>query len=196
MSNLQIKIGGKFENYWKVYLSTIMVLFVLTASYAFGAEVFFVVGKKVVMGKKVLRTGDLSIKNHLENKGFTVIIQEDTIVKSEDALGRDLVILSESARSKEIGTKFRDVAVPVICSEPWIFTSLGMTGQTKRVDFGRKSRRKKIRILNPDHPLCASCSEEVQVSRKCFYMGWGVPGENAIAIAALPKDPDKCTIFA
>jgi hypothetical protein len=117
-------------------------------------------------------------------------------VKSEDAFGRDLVILSESARSKEIGTKFRDVAVPVICSEPWIFTSLGMTGQTKRVDFGRKGHQTKIRILNPDHPLCASCSEEVQVSRNCFYMGWGVPGENAIAIAALPKDPDKCTIFA
>jgi len=27
-------------------------------------------------------------------------------------------------------------------------------------------------------------------------MGWGVPGGNAIAVAALSKDPDKCTIFA
>ena len=71
-----------------------------------------------------------------------------------------------------------------------------MTGQTKKVDFGRKSHQKKVIILNPDHPLCASCKEEVQVSRKTFYMGWGVPGENAIPIASLSQDSGKCTIFA
>jgi hypothetical protein len=71
-----------------------------------------------------------------------------------------------------------------------------MTGQTKKVDFGRKSHQKKMLIINPDHPLCASCSKEVQVCSKTFFMGWGVPGENAIAVAGLSKDPHKCTIFA
>ena len=71
-----------------------------------------------------------------------------------------------------------------------------MTGQTKKVDFGRKSRQTKLLIINPDHPLCASCSEEVQVCSKSFFMGWGVPGENAIAVAGLSLDPEKCTIFA
>jgi hypothetical protein len=84
----------------------------------------------------------------------------------------------------------------VICSEPWIFSNLGMTGRTKKVDYGRKSRQTEIIIINPDHPLCASCSEEIEVCSKGFFMGWGVPGENAIAIAGLSKDPDKCTIFA
>lgn len=184
------------NNNWKMVQGMILVLFVFTASYAFGAEVLFVVGKKGVVGKREMRAGDLCIKNHLEDRGFNVTVQEDTSVKSEDAFSRDLVILSESARSREIGTKFRDVAVPVICSEPWIFTKLGMTGQTKRIDFGRKSRQKEMIILNSDHPLCASCSQKVQVSQRCFYMGWGIPGENAIAVAALPGDPDKCTIFA
>jgi hypothetical protein len=27
-------------------------------------------------------------------------------------------------------------------------------------------------------------------------MGWGVPGENAIAVAGLSSDPHKCIIFA
>jgi len=125
-----------------------------------------------------------------------VIVREDTIVKSEDASDMNLVILSESARSKKVGTKFRDAAVPLICSEPWIFSNLGMTGQTKKVDFGRKSRQKSFVIINSDHPLCASCSEEVRVCSKSFFMGWGVPGENAIAVAGLSQDPDKCTIFA
>jgi len=190
MSNFQNKIYKKMKNHWKTYIGTILVLFVFTATYALGAEVLFVVGQKD------LRAGDLSIKNHLENRGFNVVIQEDTIVKSEDASGKDLVILSESARSREVGTNFRDVAVPVICSEPWLFSNLGMTGQTKKVDFGRKSHQKKIIIINTDHPLCASCSKDVQVCSKSFFMGWGVPGENAIAIAGLSKDPHKCTIFA
>jgi hypothetical protein len=125
-----------------------------------------------------------------------VIVREDTLCKSEDAGGMDLVILSESARSREVGTKFRDVRVPVICSEPWIFSNLGMTGGTKQVDYGRKRRQTKLMIINPAHPLCAACSKEVRVCSKSFFMGWGVPGENAIAIAGLLQDPEKCTIFA
>jgi len=190
MSDFRHKILLKKKNHWKTCIGTILVLFVYSASFAFGAEVLFVVGEND------LRAGDLSIKNHLENRGFNVITREDTIVKSEDALGKDLVILSESARSREIGTKFRDASVPVICSEPWLFSNLGMTGQTKKVDYGRKSHQKKILIINPDHPLCASCSKEVQVCSKSFFMGWGVPGENAIAVAGLSRDPNKCTIFA
>ena len=190
MSDLKHKIFKKMENHWKTSIGALLVLFVFSASYVFGAEVLFVVGKND------LRAGDLCIKNHLENRGLNVVIQEDTIVKSEDASGKDLVILSESARSREVGTKFRDLAVPVICSEPWLFNNLGMTGQTKKLDFGRKSHQKNFIIINPDHPLCGSCSQEVQVCTKSFFMGWGVPGENAIAIAGLSKDPHKCTIFA
>jgi len=190
MFDIRYKTLVKKKNHWKTCIGTILVLFVFSASFALGAEVLLVVGKKD------LRAGDLSIKNHLENRGLKVIIKEDTIANSKDASGKDLVILSESARSREVGAKFRDVAVPVICSEPWLFKGLGMTGQTKKVDFGRKSHQKKMLIINPDHPLCASCSKEVQVCSKTFYMGWGVPGENAIAVAGLSKDPQKCTIFA
>ncbi len=86
--------------------------------------------------------------------------------------------------------------MPVICSEPWLFYDLGMTGQTKKVDFGRKSRQNEMTIVSSDHPLAASLSDNVRVSTNTFYMGWGVPGKNAIPVAALKKDPGKYTIFA
>jgi hypothetical protein len=190
MFNLQNKVIKTMKDHSKACLVIILILFVFNASYAFGEEVLLVVGKKD------LRAGDIAIKNHLKNRDFNITIREDTIVKGDDALDKDLVILSESARSKEVSNQFRDVAVPVICSEPWLFSNLGMTGQTKKIDFGRKSHQKKMKVINPNHPLCASCSGEVQVCSKCFFMGWGVPGENAIVVATLPKDPDKCTIFA
>jgi hypothetical protein len=189
MFKSQYTIDKKKKYHWKLIIYLIAVFFAISTSYACGAEILFVVGKKD------LRPGDLSIKNHLEDRGFNLVVREDTNVKSEDATGRDLVLLSESARSRKVGTKFRDVAVPVICSEPWTFSSLGMTGQTKKVDFGRKSRQKDFFIVNPNHPLCASCKGKVQVCSKSFFMGWGVPGGNAIAVAGLSRDPDKCTIF-
>jgi hypothetical protein len=180
----------KRKSHWKVIIYLIVLFFLISAAYACGPEILLVVGKKD------LRPGDRSIKNRLEDRGFTIVLREDTNVKNEDATGRDLVILSESARSSKVGTKFRDVAVPVICSEPWIFNSLGMTGQAKEVDFGRKSRQKEFIIVNPGHPLCASCVGKVQVCHKSFFMGWGVPGKNAIVVAGLSQEPDKCTIFA
>jgi len=190
MVGLKSKKVRTIQGYWKSCLGAALILFVLAAPAAFGADVLFVVGSPN------LRAGDLAIKSHLENRGFHVHILEDDVAKSEDAIGRDLVIFSESARSKAVGDKFRQIPVPIICSEPWIFNGLGMTGQTKRVDFGRKSRQKDIMIVNSAHPLSSSLSDVVQVSTRSFYMGWGVPGENAIPIAVLKSDPAKCTIFA
>ena len=185
-----LKIGLTHSGHWKVCLLTIAALFVFTASSAFGTDVLFVVGGKDV------KPSDQAIKKHLEHRGFKVVVKHDNYVKTDDAHGKALVFLSESARSKEINTKFRDVAVPVICSEPWLYHDLGMTGSAKKVDFGRKGRQKEIAIVNPDHPLAASLSDQVQVSTKTFYMGWGVPGEKAIPVAALGQDPEKYTIFA
>jgi len=196
MFDLRCKLSERMKNRRAAFLCLLLILFAFNASSAIGAKILFVVGKKPAVGHKELRTGDFAIKKHLEGRGLELVIKEDAGVKSEDSEGMDLVILSESARSRKIGTKFRDVAVPVICSEPWIFRDLGMTGRTKKADFGRQSRQRKLVIINPDHPLCASCSEKVQVCTKSFFMGWGVPGVHAIAVAGLSRDPHKCTIFA
>ena len=191
------KMKSGRNDHWQTGIGVILVLFVFSVSFAFGADVLLVVGEKnLAAGKKELRAGDLAIKNHLVNRGFEVAVKEDAIVKTEDASGMDLVLLSESAWSSKVGTKFRDVPVAVICSEPWLFSHLGMTGEKKKVDYGRKSHQRKILIINPHHPLCAACSKEVRVCSKSFFMGWGVPGKNAIAVAGLTKDPLKCTIFA
>ncbi len=185
-----LKDKQKMSGLWKVGLLTIALLFAFTVTSALGSDILFVIGGKDI------KASDQTIKKHLEGRGFNVIVKQDKLVKTEDANGKALVFLSESARSREVNSKFSDVAVPVICSEPWLFNELGMTGQTKKVDFGRKSRQKDLTIVNPDHPLAASLSDNIKVSSKSFYMGWGVPGDNAIAVAALKKDPTKYTIFA
>ena len=71
-----------------------------------------------------------------------------------------------------------------------------MTGGTKRVDYGRKSRQKDLVVVNAGHPLAGSFSGVVRTNNNTFFMGWGVPGQHAIPIATLKNDPTKYTIFA
>ena len=114
MLDFRHKLFSKRSNHWQTCMGVILMLFVFSTSVALGAEVLFVVGKKnLAGGKKALRSGDVAIKNHLADRGFEVVTCEDTIVKSEDAAGKDLVILSESARSNRVSTKFRDITIPV-----------------------------------------------------------------------------------
>ena len=88
------------SGHWKLCWLVITMVLVLTASPVFGAEILFVVGGKDV------KDSDQTIKNHLEDRGFNVVVIKDKVVKTEDADGKSLVLLSESARSKEVNTKF------------------------------------------------------------------------------------------
>ena len=95
----------------------------------------------------------------------------------------------------EVNSKFRDVAVPVICSEPWLYDDFGMTGETKFQDFGRKGKQKKISVFADGHPMSAALSGKVQVISKFSSIGWGVPGDEAIRVACINDEPGKCVIF-
>ena len=187
MSNL--KISQNFHRFWRISLGVLLIGFMCT-TYALGAEVLLVVGKKKLKGT------DLSIKTILKNNGHTVTVAKGDAVKSSDARGKDLVIISDSVLALHVNSKFQGSQVPVICLDPWLLDDLGMTAEVKLKNFGRKRRQQNILIIDPDHPLAASYSGKIQVSSESFYMGWGVPGEKAIKIATLEKDSNKCPIFA
>jgi len=171
-------------------LSMILAMILLISSYSFAADILYVVGKNAPKG------ADKAVIEHLKSRGFAVEVKQDTAAQAADADGKDLVIISESVLAKEINSKFRNVAAPIICSEPWLYDDFGMTGDTKFQDFGRKGKQKDISISNAEHPMSAALSGKVQVSSKTSYIGWGVPGDDADRIACLTTDEGKCVIFA
>ncbi|MBT8372909.1 MAG: hypothetical protein KJO34_18240, partial [Deltaproteobacteria bacterium] len=150
----------------------------------------------MITGSHWLRSGDRELKKRLEQKGFKVTIKSDRSSRTADAIGKDLIVLSESAYSKRVTTKFRNVEVPVICTEPYLFDDMGMTGPYARRDYGHARRQKHITIIDPDHPLTAGLKGDVKVSYRSFTMGWGVPHWNAALVATVPDHPDLATIFA
>jgi len=189
-------IQGGRRNYFHPWIKValgVSLLLVFSASAAWGTDVLFVVGKAKLNG------GDRVIKNRLESFGLTVTVQDDDDVQVYDADDKDLIFFSKTVYSKKVGDMFARARIPVICSEPWLFDDLGMTGPSEYTDYGynkRRGRTRKLRIINPEHPLAAGLEGWVKISCRPFKMGWGVPGEAAIRIASLKHDSDKCAIFA
>ena len=181
---------GKIFNRNTKVLLAVLVLSAFFATAACAAEVLFVVGSHKH------NKGDRVIKAHLEKRGLSVTVQDDDMVQAVDAQDKDLILISKSVKSDKVGAIFADAAIPVICAEPWLFDDLGMTGPAQKQHYGVSKSQRSMTIINPDHPLAASLSETVRVGRKRFRMGWGLPGEEAITIAALPNDPVKYPIFA
>ncbi len=150
----------------------------------------------MVVGDLVLNSGDAAVRNRLEGFGYTVIVVLDSDSSAADATGRDLVIISSTSDSEEVNSKFRDVAVPVIVNEPWIFDDMGMTGPTEWVDYSWVDDQTQIDIIDPGHPLAAGLSGTVTVSSVADIVTLGVPNTNAARVATQAGETDWFTIFA
>ena len=159
-----------------------VILFSLSfTSPVFGAEILFITGKRVY-------DSDIAIQKNLTRHGAVTVIQ-DREAQYTDALNKDLVVISESVYSRRINTTFRNLPVPMIVSEPWLFNDMGMTGSRYSIDFGRARKQSSITINDIRHELTAGLSREVSISHRNSTIGWGVPGPDAYKIATLNDDP-------
>jgi len=170
-----------------------LFIFVILFSLAFtgptfGAEILFITGTRVY-------DSDIAIQNNLKSHGSVTVIQ-DRAAQYTDALEKDLVVISESVYSRKVTSAFRNLPVPVIVSEPWLFNDMGMTGSTYSIDFGRAKKQSSMIINESKHDLTAGLSREVSINHRKSAIGWGVPGQAALKIATLKSDPAKCTVFA
>lgn len=71
---------------------------------------------------------DEPLRLYLIALGHKVTVRSDDEVRKEDAIDKDLIIISESAESKKINTKFRDARIPLLTWEGWLQDDLAMTG--------------------------------------------------------------------
>lgn len=143
---------------------------------------------------------DTPLVTHLTSLGYTVVVRTDKEVLATDAVGKNLVIISESVLSTNVNTKLRNVAVPLLTWEGWVLDDLQMTGPVAYTDYGEVLTETKIHIVDPSHPLAAGLSGDVQtvgindqVNNK-FH--WGVPSQAAHIVANEIGSPNHAYIFA
>jgi hypothetical protein len=141
---------------------------------------------------------DQQARQRLEALGFIVSLKLDSDAVAGDANDMALVVVSGSTHSTRIGGIFRDVPVPVICYDSWMFPLMGLTGPRGDVDFGQDYKRgprdARLAILGT-HPLAAGLSGTITVTDEAIDLSWGRPFEEAALVAALVGDPTRIALF-
>lgn len=153
----------------------------------------------LVVGSTTLNTGDSAIYDRLQGKlGYSVTLKSGAGATTADATGMDVVIISSTVNSTDVGTKFRNVAVPVVVWESALYDDMGLVS-TAAGSFGTIDNQTAILTTsNSTHPLGAGIAAAATMSYGTagVTMPWGKPASNAIKIATLPSDSSKAVIFA
>ncbi len=138
-----------------------------------------------------LKSGDVTLKSHLMSQGYVVTVIDQYQVNSSSANGYDLVFISSTIASNNIGNAFTYTTVPVIVAEAYLFDDMYMAS-----NWGNYSYTSQIVITDPSHPIAAGCSgtEEVYTSNK--QVGWAVPSSSAYKIGRRNNSSSKYMLFA
>lgn len=155
-------------------------------------EALFVVGTVSI---PTLNAADEAIAVRLEQAGYTITVVEAPASATADANGKALVVVSSTVNSGDVGTKFRDSAVPVVVWEQALQDDFMMTGNAGDVDRGTLAGQYDLEIVDSSHPLAAGFSGIVGVVDFEETFSWGNPVGDAIKIAQIPGDPGKFPIY-
>ncbi len=148
-----------------------------------------------VVGNTSLSTSDTAIKTRLEALGYALTIKSASASTTADAVGKALVFISASVSPSGVNTKFRDVAVPVICCEHGIYDDMGMT-TAPTSQHGSQSGQTQLTIVDAGHPMAAGFpSGNVIILTTGRPLTWGKPSTSAARIATLVSDSTKFVIF-
>jgi hypothetical protein len=138
-----------------------------------------------------LSTGDTRLRNAITAKGLTVRIVDDNA--AVNVTGIRLVVISGSSDSGTVGTKYRDVAVPLLSTEAAVYDSMDMTPATT-ADLGITVGG-MLTILDPAHPMAAGLTGTIGVVSAVSNLGWGRPAAGAERVASVQGQADHIAIF-
>jgi glucose/arabinose dehydrogenase len=141
-----------------------------------------------------LDVNDLAVVNHLRGLGYAVTVQDDNLVQTGDAAGRQLVIISSSVTSGNVGFKFTSAAVPVITWEDALYDELRMT-LDGAAGHGILAAQQAVDVAATQHPLTAGLAGSIVVSDPAAIFSWGAPTASAVQVATLAGDSSKAAIF-
>ncbi|HZG85868.1 hypothetical protein [Paenibacillus sp.] len=152
-------------------------------------------GKKLLYVEKASSGGDFLTVSQIKKMGFEVTEIFDGDFTTESAEGFDLVFVSSSISSGKVGSKLYKSPVPVVYAEPQNISDIDLAGWDDTVDNGTVPGQ-TIAITNPDHPIAAGFSGNVDVYKSEGAIGFAKPGGDAQIVATAADDEQKAVVFA
>jgi len=170
-----------------------------------GKQVLFVVGQTA----KGAPNDDGLIADWLQTQGATV-----TLASAKDpasrASGKDLVLISSTINARELGTKYRDLPLPLVTWSAYSFPLLDMTGNALHEDFS-VLREKQFHNANhaayyafavsADNPIIRAAKMTPGMFAPLLFSGgvtdpsWGKPGLGAEIAVTFDDDRNKAAVF-
>jgi thermitase len=144
-----------------------------------------------------LNSGDSAFKSRLESMGYTVTVKNQNAIAS-DATGKDVVVISSSVDDEIVMAKFRDVTIPVVTWEEYLFDNMRFNGGYEETDnYSTYETETKVRMTNSTHPLAAGYTGDVTAFNAVNEMAWSklTSASGAIKVATLTGDSTKAVIF-
>lgn len=133
-----------------------------------------------VAGSTNLTQTEMDMKGRLESQGLYPLVKDDEAAGSADAVGRRLVVISRSAETNLVGTKFNTNAVPLLTWGENLYGWLGMT--TNESDYRGTLNDKQNQVLLPSHKIPDGLSGTNDVTSVNRDLGWAKPKTNAARV--------------
>jgi hypothetical protein len=143
-----------------------------------------------VAASTALVPADQALRGRLEAAGLQVSVILPGPVTAADAAGKAVVVISGTIDSPMLGTKLRDVTVPVISMEPNIM-SIMLLSSTSNETLGAQTQ---IAIVDGEHPLAGGLQGTVTVYSTPSAVLVGTPASGAV-IVANSLAPARPTIY-
>lgn len=146
----------------------------------------------LLAGSFTLEAIEQSLRSRLISLGFSVTIQDDNLSTVGDAAGKELLLLSRSARRSRYQNKFFDAPVPAMV---WDTTDMN---EMRMLSGGSGNvTTRQIRINNSSHPIASGLSAGLQtVLTQNDSLAYGVTtSANAQSIASTSSNTSQSVIF-
>lgn len=156
------------------------------------------VGLKAILvtnGTPALSAGDMVMVARLQSRGFVVTVTTDVAATPDVVGGQDLIVISSSAESGPLGTKIRDVAIPVLCIENGAFPTMGLSGTTLATNYGSTFNQTAVAIVDGAPSLAGGLSGSVTITAVPAELGWAQPSDSAVIAATMAGDPTHAMLF-
>ncbi len=149
----------------------------------------------VTNGTPALSAGDAVMVDRLQSRGFVVTFTTDVAATPDVVAGQDLIVISSSAESGPLGTKLRDVAIPVLCIENGAFPTMGLSGTTLATNYGSTFNQTAVTIADGAPSLAGGLGGSVTITAAPAELGWAQPSESALIAATMADDPTHAMLF-
>jgi hypothetical protein len=149
-----------------------------------------------VVGNVPPAPSDQALAARLQERHLGVVLVDDDRLLTVDTTGAALVLISSTASSAKIGSRFRDVPQPVMLSEPLLYDDMGMVNARQGSNRGTAMGITSLRIEDQSSPLAAGQSGAVMALSTPANATWGQPSRDAVAVASIADQPTLIAIFS